>query len=65
MKASKDSEKEKKIYEQRIILIKNRISALQKQEKEINRKKNKFKLQEKNIIKAKEEKEKLLKSLRS
>ncbi len=44
MKASKDSEKEKKIYEQRIILIKNRISALQKQEKEINRKKNKFKL---------------------
>ena len=64
MKASKDSEKEKKIYEQRIISIKNRIAALQKQEEEINRKKNKAKLQEKNMAKAQEDKKKIMESIK-
>ena len=59
LKASKDSEKEKKLYEQKVFYIKNRIAALQKQEDDINKKRIKVKLIEKNIEKAQEDKKKI------
>ena len=59
LKASKDSEKEKKLYEQKVFYIKNRIAALQKQEDDINKKRIKVKLIEKNIEKAKKDKKKI------
>ena len=63
-KASKESEKERKLYEQKIIAIKNKISALKKQEEDLNRKRIKVKLQEKNNMEAKKEKKKLDKVLK-
>ncbi len=62
-KASKDSEKEKKLYEQRIFALKNKIAALKKQEEDLNRKRIKVKLQEKNNFEAQKEKKKIRQSI--
>lgn len=55
-KAKQESEKEKKIYQEKVRLLENRISALKKHENEMNRKKHCNEIRQKYLNKKKKEK---------
>ena len=64
-KAKQESLKEKKLYEERVKILRNHINALKKQEEELNKKAEFNKEREKNINKRKKEKDCLKQALLS
>lgn len=65
IKANKNSEKEKKFYEEKFIMLKNRINSFQKHEKDLNKQLIRWKIQKNNFLKIKQNKENLKQNLLS